>query len=184
MAFTSDQVLAGLKRELDDWVRDRNRRFEGEDPSEIPDELPSPAANERWADQAEIARESVKIAAWALGVSGRAGEVRRAYERLVGWVPECGFPFDETMDGDDPKRIEDEEIPFLTESYTYSLLGKEDARTLLALVSTLAEAAGIPRLEQHRIAIEVHRFQEEELAQRRAAARARDERRAARKEKT
>lgn len=37
---------------------------------------------------------------------------------------------------------------YLTEMYLYRLLGKESARTLLALVSNLANAAGIPPARQ------------------------------------
>jgi hypothetical protein len=38
---------------------------------------------------------------------------------------------------------EDPKIPFLTESFLYNLLGKEDARTLLALLRQAFESVGI-----------------------------------------
>lgn len=39
-------------------------------------------------------------------------------------------------------QVDDDEQPFLSEAYLYPLLGKEDARTLLALVRAVAKAVG------------------------------------------
>ena len=42
----------------------------------------------------------------------------------------------------------DEKQPFFSEAYLYNLLGKEDARTLLALMRPVWDAAGIDRKDQ------------------------------------
>ena len=42
----------------------------------------------------------------------------------------------------------DETCPFFSETYLYNLLGKEDARTLLAFMRPVWEDAGIPSAEQ------------------------------------
>lgn len=42
----------------------------------------------------------------------------------------------------------DADCPFFSERYLYNLLGKDDARTLLALMRPLWAAAGIPRERQ------------------------------------
>ena len=73
--------------------------------------------------------------------------------QLLGFTP-GGFPFEKTAYGDDPKDPETgvhDDCPFFTESYLYSLLGKEEARTVLSLVGSLLEAAGITSTEQDRI---------------------------------
>lgn len=66
-------------------------------------------------------------------------------KRLITWTPEStpiGF-----------KRRPgyakgDEDTPFFSEAYLYTLLGKEDARTLLALMRPVWEMLGIPRMDQ------------------------------------
>jgi hypothetical protein len=40
----------------------------------------------------------------------------------------------------------DEDAPFMTEAFLYTALGKEDARTLLALVGTVIAACGLDRV--------------------------------------
>ena len=45
----------------------------------------------------------------------------------------------------------DAEAPFFSEGYLYDLLGKDDARSVMAFLSTFVEAAGIPRDEQHEL---------------------------------
>jgi len=42
----------------------------------------------------------------------------------------------------------DEKAPFFSESYLYNLLGKEEARTLLALMRPVWDLAGIKREDQ------------------------------------
>ncbi len=42
----------------------------------------------------------------------------------------------------------DEKAPFFSEAYLYNLLGKENARTLLALMHPIWDLAGIKREDQ------------------------------------
>lgn len=60
---------------------------------------------------------------------------------LFMWRPESGFPKKLKGNGDGSEK--DENVPFLTESFLYPLLGKEDARTLMALVRNLFYSMGI-----------------------------------------
>ena len=74
-----------------------------------------------------------------------------AFKQLVeytpGWMPECiieenkGEMFSEG----------DEKAPFFSEAYLYNLMGKEDARTILALLRQFAESAGLDRQEINKI---------------------------------
>ena len=64
------------------------------------------------------------------------GPVAR-WERLLAWTPEQTPPHFKERDGYEDG---DEDSPFLSEAYLYNLLGKEDARTLLALLSRYKEA--------------------------------------------
>jgi hypothetical protein len=84
----------------------------------------------------DIVREAIKVLSWAFGLAADREHVEAAYRRLSTWVPE-GY-----------------DIPFLSEEYLYELLGKEDARTLLALVSNLVNAAGMPPGMQREISLE------------------------------
>ena len=70
----------------------------------------------------------------------RAGnaEAVRCLHNLVTWVPEMGFPDFKGVYGDPPG----DDCPFVTESYLYELLGKEDARTILAYLNHLARSLG------------------------------------------
>lgn len=62
---------------------------------------------------------------------------------LVNWKPEGSFPYDrdvygkEVLDGDPEVDAE-----FFSEAFLYALIGKEDARTLLAKVGRVAKAFG------------------------------------------
>jgi len=63
---------------------------------------------------------------------------------LFMWRPESGFPKAMKKGNSMCDGAEDEAtVPFLSESFLYPLLGKEDARTLLALVNGVFNAAGI-----------------------------------------
>lgn len=63
---------------------------------------------------------------------------------LFRWRPEMGFPEQLRKKNDlYDKGVEDPEVPFLSETYLYALLGKEDARTLLAYVDALFYGAGL-----------------------------------------
>lgn len=72
------------------------------------------------------------------------GDVRATAIRLFKWRPEIGFP--EALKKKNPwadERLDDEDIPFLSEAYLYALLGKEDARTLMAMINNLMRAVGL-----------------------------------------
>lgn len=60
------------------------------------------------------------------------------------WRPESGFP-KALKKGNDwvDERVDDESIPFFSEAYLYALLGKEDARTFMALIGSIFRAMGI-----------------------------------------
>ncbi len=92
----------------------------------------------------------------------------QAIKALYKWRPECGFPFP-SSDED----VKSPEVPFLSEAYLYKLLGKNDARTLLALVDSVVRAVGLdPNSIAHLADKELHEEQEEikkELARRAAA---------------
>lgn len=95
-------------------------------------------------------------------IEGRlaAGNVEAVYalKQLLAWVPECGFPEDTPVYCSEPKGaprhvrekavrdyIKENELdglPFCCESYTYELFGKEEARTFLALLSSIARGLG------------------------------------------
>ncbi len=64
------------------------------------------------------------------------------------WGPEHGMPDYMIREG---KRAQmygkgDEQAPFMTEAFLYTALGKEDARTLLALVNTVVAACGLDQM--------------------------------------
>ena len=59
------------------------------------------------------------------------------------------FPYAKTAYGEKPEDLED--CPFFTEGFLYSLMGKEDARTILAMIGNLLNAAGINDAEQDEI---------------------------------
>lgn len=116
-------------------------------------------------DREPLMLAAVHLLGWASGLSSEGNLVREKFRDLVSWVPESGFP--SLMKGQDHgaygrTREELRGCPFFTEAFTYELLGKEDARTLLALVRELMVAAGIPRMEQHEIECEAHRENREE----------------------
>lgn len=75
-------------------------------------------------------------------------ELERALRQLVDFVPECWplnirrFTENQRCMGRIPKRA-----PFVSETSLYTILGKEDARTLRALIRNVAEAAGFERFE-------------------------------------
>jgi len=69
-------------------------------------------------------------------------QAKNLLEFAPGWLPkECKKKSNGYEKGD-------EEQPFFSETYLYNLLGKEDARTLLALMRPVWDEAGIPRIEQ------------------------------------
>lgn len=59
--------------------------------------------------------------------------------RIYSWRPECT----PAAIAEDPDIAADESIPFLSETYLYTLLGKEDARTLLYSINNLLRSVGL-----------------------------------------
>lgn len=84
-----------------------------------------------------------------------------ALRKLVKWVPGCGFPENITPAYCDPvdiikdyreeQGLDDPEMRFCTEAYTYELWGKEDARTFLAYLGGIARALGLEGLHDRRL---------------------------------
>jgi hypothetical protein len=72
-----------------------------------------------------------------------------ALVKLLTWKPEDGVAKPSVKRGA-YYRKGDETAPFMSEAFLYNLLGKEDARTLLALVNQFADAAGLDRVGVHR----------------------------------
>ena len=74
---------------------------------------------------------------------------KEVMKKLLEWTPES-VPLEEISRVNYPVKVwgkvfgkEDEKQPFFSEAYLYNLLGKEDARTLLALMSQLCKSLGI-----------------------------------------
>lgn len=67
---------------------------------------------------------------------------------LYTWGPERGMPDYMIREGKRTKMYAkgDEDAPFMTEAFLYTALGKEDARTLLALVNTVIAACGLDQM--------------------------------------
>lgn len=102
-------------------------------------------------------RATALLREFLLEVKGHADEdFEDAVEELLEWSPEMHseamYPDedDETYHPDHAEQLERvrREAPFFSEAYLYNLLGKQDARTLLALMRPIWEAAGIPRTQQ------------------------------------
>jgi len=65
--------------------------------------------------------------------------------KLFSWTP--GFPPEQFTPTNDFYSDGDENSPFFSETFLYTLLGKEDARTLLALMRKSLESVGIDMIE-------------------------------------
>jgi len=72
-------------------------------------------------------------------------KIKEIFNKLYAWVPE-GVPLKKISAVVYPKKDwgqvftdGDEKQPFFSEAYLYNLLGKEDARTLLALIQQLSK---------------------------------------------
>lgn len=86
-------------------------------------------------------------------------DLRESVKKLFNFVPESGFP-EKLKKGNEHLSSEDREenergveaidrMQFFTETYLYALIGKEDARTVLAYVNSVIRAAGLdPRALQ------------------------------------
>lgn len=79
-----------------------------------------------------------------------------SFVKLMTWRPEENNPAEFIKKqpyyekGPEGENDGDEKAPLMTEAYLYNLLGKEDARTLLALVRRCAIAAGIDDMGLHK----------------------------------
>jgi len=64
------------------------------------------------------------------------------------WGPEHGMPDYMIREGKRARMFSegDEDAPFMTEAFLYTALGKEDARTLLALVNAVVAACGLDQM--------------------------------------
>jgi hypothetical protein len=82
-------------------------------------------------------------------------DTKESIKKLLEWVPEAvplekisriNYPVKDFgkvfFTGDSAVKADDKQ-PFFSEAYLYNLLGKEDARTLLALMRQLCESLGI-----------------------------------------
>lgn len=100
-------------------------------------------------------------------------DLMTAIVKLYTWSPEQGMPEYIVHEAKRARYYSegDETAPFLSEAFLYSALGKEDARTLLALVGAVIAAAGIDELGVHRAVndrcIEIDKEREERERQRR-----------------
>jgi len=75
-------------------------------------------------------------------------DIVQAIVDLFTWGPEHGMPDYMIKEGKRAKMYGkgDEDAPFMTEAFLYTALGKEDARTLLALVNHVVAAAGLDQM--------------------------------------
>jgi len=78
-------------------------------------------------------------------------EVQASIKKLLEWTPE-GVDLEEISKINYPPNVwgkdrmftnGDDKCPFFSEAYLYNLLGKQDGRTLLALMRQLCESLGI-----------------------------------------
>lgn len=71
--------------------------------------------------------------------------VRTAVIQLLDWKPHGGMPKSVIKEGKAAGYYceGDEDAPFISEAFLYSLLGKDDARTLMALLNGVLRDAGI-----------------------------------------
>lgn len=67
--------------------------------------------------------------------------LKEACEKLAEYSPRC-LP-ESCMNQDEGYEEGDENAPFFSETYLYNLIGKTEARTLLAIMSPIWEAAGM-----------------------------------------
>ncbi|MGH7166779.1 MAG: hypothetical protein ACREIS_14765 [Nitrospiraceae bacterium] len=103
-------------------------------------------------DEVKASQEALETAIRRRVAAGNAA-VKAALVRALEYVPDVGFPHTVTPAYFDPRRgsladyirenrLGGRELPFFCEAYLYELVGKEDARTILALLSNIARAIG------------------------------------------
>lgn len=93
----------------------------------------------------KVTEEQVErvMGALADALSPQRAALKDALRMLVNFHPEDRpLQFDRKMSKQTGYEAGDEKAPFISESYLYVLLGKEDARTVLAYVRRICEAAG------------------------------------------
>jgi hypothetical protein len=96
--------------------------------------------------QTEEIRQRVRDLIAAVGASTES-EFLEAVQRLLEWTPE--FTNRDVFNEKNPYYDKgDEDAPFFSEAYLYNLLGKEDARTLLAWMRPIWRLAGLKREDQ------------------------------------
>lgn len=72
-------------------------------------------------------------------------DILKTLMEMVDFVPDSGFPLDaKPLYGDPIDELD--KVPFFTETYLYNLIGKEDARTVLAYLGEIARALGFEGL--------------------------------------
>ncbi len=115
------------------------------------------AAGHCSADPIEAISEAIRL----IEVQRANSALIKAIKSLVGWKPEMGGPRLENPpcgecgleklpyhEGAEAKTDHDftepfgDDVPFMSEAYLYPLLGKEDARSLLAYTRRVASLAG------------------------------------------
>ena len=75
-------------------------------------------------------------------------DLLQAIVDLYTWGPEHGMPDYMIREGKRARMYakDDEDAPLMTEAFLYTALGKEDARTLLALVHAVTDACGLDQM--------------------------------------
>jgi len=73
-------------------------------------------------------------------------EAKKAFLELYAWIPECAPQ--EVLDSYRANGAKEGKVPpFFSEVFSYEVLGKDQARTLRALIHNLGEALGLTRQE-------------------------------------
>jgi len=99
-------------------------------------------------DVAALALEHLREMQELVGDS--KAEAKKAFLELYRWIPEW-MENQAVLDAYEANGAEEGEIPpFFSEVCTYELLGKEQARTLRALMHSLGEALGLTYEDMHR----------------------------------
>jgi hypothetical protein len=73
-----------------------------------------------------------------------SGKLREAVIELMSWTPHFGMSPAVIKEGKKSGMYQkgDEEAPFISEAYLYTLLGKDDARTFMAMINHLLRLVG------------------------------------------
>lgn len=73
-----------------------------------------------------------------------SGKIREAVIELMSWTPHWGMPAAVIKEGKKSGMYQkgDEEMPFISEAFLYTLLGKDDARTFMAMINHILRLVG------------------------------------------